>query len=446
MRQNQKKSKKRKSKKARKPKVYIPAYKIIIFCCVIILICMTLLLVTTIKSSQRPETSSILERYEKTETKSQKNERRTENQKNSESAGDKENLQKNENQKSAEKEKNAENRQNRTKNPAQNESKKGIGEQKSQELQTQPPNQNLNQKEAENSQKKSGKAEENRNAENLGKSERKNENDEQAKSQRNERPAPAQNQNQEKNLSDSASAENSQKTTKYNFPAAKNNAQLIFVFDDGGQNLSQLDAFLKLPVPITVAVLPRLEFSKQAAQKIRDSGNEAILHQPMQAINLNVNPGLGAITPQMTDEEIISVLFYNINEIGPVAGMNNHEGSAITADAEKTAVILKVASDEGIYFLDSRTNSETKVPYVSKQLGYSYYERNIFLDNEKTKENALNELKRGLDLANKNGSVIMFGHIWSADFLPDFILEVLPELQEKGYTFCTVSKSNAIKR
>lgn len=444
MRQNQKKSKKRKSKKARKPKVYIPAYKIIIFCCVIILICMTLLLVTTIKSSQRPETSSILERYEKMETKSQKNERRTENQKNSESADDKENLQKNENQKSAEKEKNAENRQNRTKNPAQNESKKGIDEQKSQELQTQPPNQNLNQKEAENSQKKSGKAEENRNAENSKKSERKNENDEQAKSQKNERPAPA--QNQEKNPSDSASAENSQKTTKYNFPAAKNNAQLIFVFDDGGQNLSQLDAFLKLPVPITVAVLPRLEFSKQAAQKIRDSGNEAILHQPMQAINLNVNPGLGAITPQMTDEEIISVLFYNINEIGPVSGMNNHEGSAITADAEKTAVILKVASDEGIYFLDSRTNSETKVPYVSKQLGYSYYERNIFLDNEKTKENALNELKRGLDLANKNGSVIMFGHIWSADFLPDFILEVLPELQEKGYTFCTVSKSNAIKR
>ena len=50
-----------------------------------------------------------------------------------------------------------------------------------------------------------------------------------------------------------------------------------------------------------------------------------------------------------------------------------------------------------------------------------------------------------LAIANKNGSVIMIGHIWSASFLPDFLLEVIPELQEKGYTFCTVSTSNAQK-
>ena len=78
-------------------------------------------------------------------------------------------------------------------------------------------------------------------------------------------------------------------------------------------------------------------------------------------------------------------------------------------------------------------------------MGYSYYERNIFLDNEKTKENALQELKKGLEIANKKGSVIMIGHIWSAAFLPDFLLEVIPELQEKGYTFSTVSASNAQK-
>ena len=109
------------------------------------------------------------------------------------------------------------------------------------------------------------------------------------------------------------------------------------------------------------------------------------------------------------------------------------------------ATVLQFASQEGIYFLDSRTNVETKVPYVARELGYSYYERNIFLDNEKTKENALKELKKGLDLANKNGSVIMIGHIWSADFLPAFLQDVYPELKEKGYTFSVVSKSRARK-
>ena len=242
-----------------------------------------------------------------------------------------------------------------------------------------------------------------------------------------------------------APAPEAEAKSKFNFPPAKNGAQLIFVFDDGGQNLTHLKPFLNLPFPITVAVLPQIVHSKETATQVRASGNEVILHQPMQSVNASVNPGPGAIKPDMDENQIKSILFNNINEIGPVAGLNNHEGSGITADAEKMATVLQFASQEGIYFLDSRTNVETKVPYVARELGYSYYERNIFLDNEKTKENALKELKKGLDLANKNGSVIMIGHIWSADFLPAFLHEAYPELKAQGYTFSTVSKSKAKK-
>lgn len=248
---------------------------------------------------------------------------------------------------------------------------------------------------------------------------------------------------QEKNTK--GTEQNVTPTSAYNFPQAQNGAQLIFVFDDGGQNLNHIAQFLTLPFPFTVAVLPKLAHSKETAQKVRASGNEVILHQPMQAVNKAVNPGPGAITPEMDENQIISTLFTNINEIGPIAGMNNHEGSLITADSAKMEIILKMASENGIYFLDSRTNVETKVPYVANALGYSWYERNIFLDNEKTKANALAELKKGLAIANKNGSVIMIGHVWSADFLPAFLKEVYPELKAKGYTFSVVSKSKAIK-
>ena len=233
-------------------------------------------------------------------------------------------------------------------------------------------------------------------------------------------------------------------TSNFNFPKAQNNAQLIFVFDDGGQNLNQLQKFLELPFPITVAVLPGLSHSKESAQKIRKSGNEVMLHQPMQAVS-KTNLGPGAITSDMTDDQILSTLFTNITEIGRVAGINNHEGSLITADAEKMALILKFTSENELFFLDSRTNVETKVPYVAQEMGFSYYERNIFLDNIKTKENALSELKKGLALANKNGTVIMIGHIWSADFLPAFLKQVYPELKKQGYRFSVVSKSDALK-
>ena len=263
-----------------------------------------------------------------------------------------------------------------------------------------------------------------------------------------EEPKKQEKQEKQETPKDETPKKEPQKTEKkasFGFEKAKNGAQLCFVFDDGGQNLDQLKKFLELPFPITVAVLPQITHSVEAAQMVRNSGNEVILHQPMQSVNNSINPGPGAITPDMTDDQIIAQLFINMEQISPIAGMNNHEGSGITADAEKMEIILQTASEYGIYFLDSRTNVETTVPYVAGELGYSYYERNIFLDNEKTRQNALSELKKGLALANKSGSVIMIGHIWSADFLPQLLQEAYPELKAQGYTFSVVSKSKARK-
>ena len=447
--------KKRKAKKSRKPKVYIPPYKIIILCSIVIVICMSLLLVTTIKSSENPQNSSIQNRYQQTEV----TQKETSSDKKKEIPAKDEEKSKEENVKKAE--------SGKTDNQKKTDDSKDKSESKKQDKQSAAkPETSKSQK---NETKKADKSENSVSAMTEVPAENKPETTQKTQTTQTKKSSGAENQNLEKKENQSSAKDENKKTQedknqkiqetskpvetkkiekkadKFDFPLAKNHAQLIFVFDDGGQNLAHLESFLKLPIPITIAVLPRLVHSVESAQKIRNSGNELILHQPMQALNSKVNPGPGAITPQMSEDEIIATLFYNINEIGPIVGMNNHEGSAITADAEKMAVILKMANEEGIYFLDSRTNSETKVPYVANLMGYSYYERNIFLDNEKTNENALQELKKGLAIANKNGSVIMIGHIWSASFLPDFLLEVIPELQEKGYTFCTVSTSNAQK-
>ena len=230
------------------------------------------------------------------------------------------------------------------------------------------------------------------------------------------------------------------------FPMAQNNATLTFIFDDAGHNIKQLQAFLALPFPITVAILPCLSHSSQVAELVRKSGNEVILHQPMQSINLSVNPGEGAITPEMDEETVKSTVLKNIFEFWPISGMNNHEGSLITSDAEKMAVIMSICSQQEIYFLDSRTNSESKVRYVSQMLGYPYYERNIFLDNTKNRNDILLQIKKGVEFSNKTGNAIMIGHIWSAEILPSILKELFPILSKKGYSFTTVSNSGALKR
>lgn len=227
-------------------------------------------------------------------------------------------------------------------------------------------------------------------------------------------------------------------------PPAVNGAKLVLIFDDGGQNLSQLESFLALPFPVTVAVLPKLAHSKQAAERVRKSGKELMLHQPMQAINLSVNPGPGAITPDMTLYEIETCLRENIAEIGPVRGLNNHEGSLICEDEVKIGTVLQVSSNMGLYFVDSRTTSQTRVPQAAMSLGLSYYERNVFIDNTKNRADIISEIMKGVSIANKNGTAIMIGHVWSADVLPEILSELYPLLSGKGYVFTTVSASGAL--
>ncbi|MCR4734117.1 MAG: divergent polysaccharide deacetylase family protein [Treponema sp.] len=417
-----KKSNSTKRKSSKKPKVYIPKYKAFILCAGVIAVCVLLLLTANIiqtkKNQNKNEAPSITQRFEDNKDSVKSDTNKSDSKKKDSSKSDSQKGGKNQT---------ASNKNDNSKND-------NLSQNKNDKTSTNTSSKNETLK-SENTIKDSSKSE--------------TENQQTTKSD----TKSSNNQNEIKPRPDSEIAsikidnknEVEKPSSKFNFPAAVNKAQLIFVFDDGGQNISHLNKFLELPFPITVAVLPQLAHSKESAELIRKSGNEVILHQPMQSINANINPGPGAITPQMGENEIISTLFQNINEIGPIEGMNNHEGSAITADAEKMATILKIASENGIFFLDSRTNVETKVPYVAHELGYSWYERNIFLDNEKTRENALKELNKGLALANKNGSVIMIGHIWSADFLPAFLKEAYPELLAKGYTFSLVSKSKAKK-
>ncbi len=217
-----------------------------------------------------------------------------------------------------------------------------------------------------------------------------------------------------------------------------NGAKLVFVFDDAGHNLNQLEPFLKLPFKVVIAVLPGLPHSAEAAAAARKAGKQVILHQPMQAVNLSVDPGPSAIKPDMHTYEIEALVRKNLAEIGPVVGLNNHEGSLITATQSAIGAVLDVCQAENIFFLDSRTNAETKAPQAALERGMKIYERDIFLDNEPGRDDIIAMIKKGLAVADKKGHAIMIGHIWS-DGLAAIISEMYPDLVAQGYVFTDIS-------
>jgi len=231
------------------------------------------------------------------------------------------------------------------------------------------------------------------------------------------------------------------KVEKYSIPPAKNGATLVFIIDDGGYDTYNLKLYTSLPFPIAIAVLPKLAHSKDCAAIVRNSGQELMLHQPMQAQNLKLNPGEGAILPNMSLSEVYRQVSENIAEIGPIKGLNNHEGSLITCDVMKIGAVLDAVLDNGIFFVDSRTSAQTKAPQAALERDMKILERDVFIDDIISKEEMLAQIYRGLEIANKNGKVIMIGHVdKSAKILPQLLNNMYPYLKQKGYKFAFPSQ------
>ncbi|AIW90369.1 polysaccharide deacetylase [Treponema sp. OMZ 838] len=214
---------------------------------------------------------------------------------------------------------------------------------------------------------------------------------------------------------------------------------LTFVFDDAGHNLDQLEYFLRLPFPCTIAVLPGLRYSSESARRIRKAGKQVILHQPMQSVDLHINPGPGAVTPGLSAEQIKNIVRKNLEEIWPVAGMNNHEGSLMTADEAAMSAVLDVVAEKHIFFLDSRTTARSVVAKVAKEKNMAVWERAIFIDNDKSRAAMETQIKKGLSIARQKGSAIMIGHVFTIE-LAELLTEMYPALIEDGFSLSAIAQ------
>ena len=225
-------------------------------------------------------------------------------------------------------------------------------------------------------------------------------------------------------------------------PPAQNGATLVLVFDDAGRSAENVRRYTALPFPLTIAVLPRLPQSRACADVARAAGKEVILHQPMQAMNPRLDPGEGAIRAAMSGAEIAAVIQENLAELGPgIVGMNNHEGSLITADIVRIGMVLDVCRERGIYFLDSRTTAETKAPQAALERDMPIFEKaGPYIDNEIDRDKMLARLYETLAYANEHGRAVVIGHVdKSVDILPALLAELYPHLAAQGYRFATPS-------
>lgn len=218
-------------------------------------------------------------------------------------------------------------------------------------------------------------------------------------------------------------------------PAA--GAKVAIVIDDAGNNLHDLEPFLGFPAPLTFAVLPQLRHSAGAAKLVRAHGHEAILHLPMAAVS-GLNPGPGAISAELPDDEIRRLLERNFASISGAAGTNNHMGSAGTSDPRVMNTVMAHLAVLDKFFVDSRTTpTSVAAPYAAKH-GVPFMQRDVFLDHDRNPQAIRAALREGLDVARRKGHAVLIGHAAVAS-VAAALFEVLPHLERQGYEVVPLS-------
>ena len=184
---------------------------------------------------------------------------------------------------------------------------------------------------------------------------------------------------------------------------------LAIVIDDLGFDLNAVKRLLSLPAPVTLAVLPYAPNAEAAAKLARQSGRELLAHVPMQPVG-GEDPGPNALRVDLPLEENLRRLDANLAIFSGYVGVNNHMGSAVTANAEIMREVLAELNRRGLMYLDSRTANDSWGWRLAERMKMPAAVNHVFLDNVREPE----AVRRWLDVAarqaRERGAAVAIGH------------------------------------
>ena len=170
-------------------------------------------------------------------------------------------------------------------------------------------------------------------------------------------------------------------------PAASpgENGRVAIVIDDLGNDRAAAARIARWPYPVAGAVLPALPGSGPTARALSESGKEVLLHLPMEPIGFpGVRPGPGVVLRSQSEEEIAATLERDLGTVPGASGINNHMGSAATADPRVMRAVAAVLARRGLFFLDSRTTTSSVARDAATAARVPAVSRRIFLDDVAT--------------------------------------------------------------
>ena len=193
--------------------------------------------------------------------------------------------------------------------------------------------------------------------------------------------------------------------TSFSFAQSK----LAIVIDDVGYHSKEDAAIFAMPREISVAIIPAAPYARARNQEAKSQGRDILIHMPMQPVSaVKIEDGglhLGMSAAQVNDRVNTAK-----NIIRDAIGMNNHMGSAATADPQLMTYLMTALQEKHLFFLDSRTIGKSVAGKIAKEQGVRSLDRHIFLDDSNEFADVQRQFKAAIHYARKHGIAIVIGH------------------------------------
>lgn len=189
-------------------------------------------------------------------------------------------------------------------------------------------------------------------------------------------------------------------------------AQLAIVIDDLGYDKRRGLQAIALPGRLTVAVMPHTPNARFLAEAAHEAGREIILHHPMQGSDFRKKSASpkGILTLDMGPEDIRFELRQALTSVPHCIGINNHTGSTLTQARNHMYWLMQQVASTDLYYLDSRTTTQTVAGEAAHAWGVPFVSRDVFLDHHNDRESIAKQFRYAVKLAKRRGHAVLIAH------------------------------------
>lgn len=213
---------------------------------------------------------------------------------------------------------------------------------------------------------------------------------------------------------------------------------LSLIIDDLGNDPERDRRVLALPGPVALAILPDAPHAADLARDAHRAMRDVMLHMPMAPAG-----GAFAWQPGEKSQVWLERLEAALQAVPHVTGLNNHTGSVMTANEAAMALLMPELQRRHLFFVDSRTTPATVAAATAQRIGLASLSRDLFLDHDSRPEAVADAFRRGLEIAQRQGSVVLIGHPHPSTLA---VLErELPKLAEQGIDWIDVPAMIALR-